>query len=601
MTATTGAVPPGRRPSIAQVVPDIPTFAVDDGFSYAIPNEMDIQIGSLVRVPLGGRTVRGYVVGVRSGPAAELKPISRITGSLPIFHPELLTTLRWLAVHYVAPLPVLLAKAGPPNLPGAPSRPQWPDVTAREPSPLRRVSAVAAAGGHERPHYLLGRGPWALPVESLLAPVLGAGRSALVVMPTVAEAEAMAESLREPFGDRVLTAYSALEPRVVTRIWSRAARWPGHVVVGTRELALWPVAGLGLSVVVEEGRRAMKDRQTPTLHVRESLRRRAAVERHGLVFFGHVPTTEVVASGMPVDRLGGTRVWPLVEVIDRTEEPPGAGLIASRTRRAIGATVDRNGRIFVFSHRRGYAPAFRCTSCRLVRRCDSCHARAGRAAECERCGAALGRCSECGQAQFEPLGAGADRIAELLGRTYDTGPVGSAAPVWVGTERDLPAVGGVDLAVVVDADGLIHAPHYRAGEDALRIMARVAATVAGGRGRRAIVQTGMPADPVIEALRHGDPLKYLEAELERRSLTRLPPAGEVIVVELSAPGAANRDLLELTDGRAELFGPAPHGDRFRWLIQGADLTQVRVGLRRLVQGWREAEIRVRVDVDPLDL
>ncbi len=181
------------------------------------------------------------------------------------------------------------------------------------------------------------------------------------------------------------------------------------------------------------------------------------------------------------------------------------------------------------------------------------------------------------------------------------GPVGSDRAVWVGTERDLPSARGVDLAVVVDADGLIHAPNYRAGEDALRLLARVAETVGPGSGRRAIVQTGRPEDPVITALRHGDPLKYLDEVVAARAATRLPPIGEVLVVELDNAQGADRQLRDLAEGRAEVFGPAPAGERQRWMVQGTDLRPLRIGLRSLVQEWRDGGRRVRVDVDPLDL
>lgn len=601
LTASSAADRARGGPAIAQIVPDLATFAVDDGFSYAIPAGMNVAVGSLVRIPLGGRTVRGYVVGTRDGATTRLKAIARVTGGPPVFDEALLATLRWLATHYVAPLAVLLAKTAPPNLPRTPKQPRWTVAVRSGSSPLSRVTGAAATGTHERPHYLLGRGGWASTIETLVASILEAERSAMVVMPTVAEAERLAQDLHPAFGNRVLTAFSAMEARERTAVWSLAASWPGHLLIGTREVALWPVTRLALTVVVEEGRRAMKERQTPTVHVRDALRRRAAIERHGLVLLGHVPTTEAVATGMPIERIGGTRVWPLVEIVDRNEEPPGAGIITSRSLRAIRTAVGGGKRVFVFTHRRGYAPAYRCTSCRLVRRCQTCESRAGRSNTCERCGAELGICIRCGNAQFEPLGAGAGRIAELLARTVETGGVGSSAPVWVGTERDLPGLTDVDLAVVVDADGLIHAPNYRAGEDALRTLARVASTLGSGRGRRAVIQTGLPSDPVIRALQHGDPLKYLEGELEQRAATQLPPAGEVIVLELSKAKTADANLRELVGTRAEVFGPAPYGERVRWLIQGRDLRGVRIGLRGLVQTWREAGIRVRVDVDPLEL
>jgi primosomal protein N' (replication factor Y) len=588
-------------PTIAQVVPAVPTFAVDDGFSYAIPPEMAVAVGSIVRVPLGGRRVRGYVTGLRTGDSDKLKPILRVSSPTPVFSAGLLETLRAIAVHYVAPLSVVLAKTAPPNLPGRPRPRQLPVVEVDQPSPLPKLTDQLAAHRHGRAHFLLGRTPWDDAVGALAAPILAAGRSVLVVMPTLAEMEALADGLESRFADRVVRAASAHEAKAVTAAWSRAARHSGLLVIGTREVAFWPVADLGLAIMVGEGRKGMKEKSSPTIHAREVLRRRAAIERFGLVLAGPVPTTETVAAGIPVVKAQGTRAWPLVEIVDRNEEPPGGSFFASRSMAAIRAVVDRGGRVFVFTHRRGYAPAFRCTRCRLVRTCPRCEARADRSPACGRCGTVLGLCVNCRGEAFEPLGAGAERIAEQVNRVVPAGPVGAEVPVWVGTERDLPAVRDVDLAVVVDADGLIHAPNYRAGEDALRLLARVAGTVGSGAGRRCMIQTGRPDDPVVGALRHGDPLKLLTAMLDERAATRLPPAGEVLVIELDVTGAADGEIRQLAGDRAEVFGPAEQAGRHRWMVQGSDLRSFRIGLRRLVHSWRDAGVRVRIDVDPLEL
>nr|MDJ0925024.1 hypothetical protein [Acidimicrobiia bacterium] len=113
MNAQTGSS--GARARIAQIVPELPTFAVDDGFAYAIPDDMkDVKVGSLVRVPLGSRRVRGFVVSIRPGDASELKPIISISGDMPVFDDNLLQVLRWAALHYVAPLAVLLGRSAPP-------------------------------------------------------------------------------------------------------------------------------------------------------------------------------------------------------------------------------------------------------------------------------------------------------------------------------------------------------------------------------------------------------------------------------------------------------------------------------------------------------
>ena len=103
----------------ARVVPDVATFAVDDGFWYSIPEHLndDLEVGSIVRVPLSGRRVRGWVVEIADSRPGKLKEIGGISGSKGVFDTRLLGGLQWTARHYVAPLSVLLARATPPNLP----------------------------------------------------------------------------------------------------------------------------------------------------------------------------------------------------------------------------------------------------------------------------------------------------------------------------------------------------------------------------------------------------------------------------------------------------------------------------------------------------
>ncbi|MFN2487139.1 MAG: hypothetical protein ABR609_11135, partial [Acidimicrobiia bacterium] len=44
----------------------MPTFSVDEGFWYSATE--GTELGSMVRVPLGGRRVRGYVVELSDRP-----------------------------------------------------------------------------------------------------------------------------------------------------------------------------------------------------------------------------------------------------------------------------------------------------------------------------------------------------------------------------------------------------------------------------------------------------------------------------------------------------------------------------------------------------
>jgi primosomal protein N' (replication factor Y) len=579
--------------AVVQVVPEVASFAVDDGFAYELPERFAarVAVGSMVRVPLGGRRVRGYVVGYRRDVPDRIKPILGVSGDLPVFTARLLETLRWTARHYVAPVAAVLGKAAPPNVPQRGG-----------------FSAYARAGEtHSKPgrdsRYLLGGAPWDTAVRIEAEPVLAANGSAVVIVPTFEEARRLAAGMQSVFADRVALASSRLPAKQVTAAWVRATTMPGTLLVATAEAAFWPVANLGRVIVVEEGRRAMKAKQTPTWHVREVMRKRAAIEGFPLTYLGSVPTVEAFTSNATVSPVRG-RVWPLVEIADRSEEPPGAGVLLERTRRAVHAVVASGGRVFVFTPRRGYAAAFRCVRCGTVRQCAECNSGPGRGAECVRCGAATGPCSECGGKRFAPIGAGAERVLEELARSLRgaAGTAGTGVAVEVGTERDLPGAGRFDLAVIVDGDGLLLAPHYRAAEDALRIMARVAALVERGRGKRCLVQTAMPDHGVFAALRHGSPVEFLEEAATERIEAGFPPAGEVIVVEVDRPPeGVDARLRELAGTDNAVFGPAVAGEHSRWLVQGRDLGGFRTLLRAAVQEWRDRRARVRIDVDPTEL
>lgn len=157
----------------------------------------------------------------------------------------------------------------------------------------------------------------------------------------------------------------------------------------------------------------------------------------------------------------------------------------------------------------------------------------------------------------------------------------------------------MDLVVVVDPDAAILAPNYRADEDALRLLARAVLAARPGRGRRALVQTALSGNRVFDALRSGNPLAFMSETLRKREESGFPPVGDLIALETDATDA--KPVLVDAAGDGSLLGPAREGERDRWLIQGRDLSDVRLRLRSAVQHLRDGGARVRVDVDPVDL
>ena len=557
-------------------------------------------MGAIVRVPLAARRVRGYVVGVEpisESEVDELKDVRAISSDIPVFTAAMLPTLVWAAEYYVAPLARVLAKTAPPNLPKRPPPPALPGIPPTD-RPLSDVAAAAAGDGPSQSVQAVAGTRWTELIRGAITAPLRAGKSVLIAAPTVVEVARLAAGLRYDLGARVVEVADQSDAEV-TAAWSKAATTGGLAVVGTMRVLWWPVRNLSMVVLVEEGRPGMKERQTPTVVAARLARVRAAHEGLQLVGLGRVPTIESLHERPEMVRAPG-RLWGPVQVVDRTEDPPGQGLLAERVRAAIAGTASRGGRVFLFTHRRGYAPAARCVKCRLLRSCPRCGARPDHRTSCSRCETELGGCSSCGGTRFEPLGAAVGRVTEEVRRLVGdrVGDMSAGRQVMVGTEADLVAVPEVDLAVVVDADGLVRGATYRAAEDALGVLARVGATVRGGGRARMMLQTADIRQPVYEALRRADPFAFLKDELAIRKRLSLPPFGEVMVVEVA--GTDDGSILDDALEAAIVYGPARAGDRLRWMVQGGDLTGVKRKLRKAAVRLRRQGLRVRVDADPRD-
>ncbi|MGI6591515.1 MAG: replication restart helicase PriA [Eggerthellaceae bacterium] len=111
---------------LASVILDIPTQALDDAFTYAVPDGMDeAQIGCAVSVPFGRRAAIGFVLDIREAdPEAEasdlpfdpkrLKSIHQVL-SQSYFNEDGAACARFLAHRYVAPLSTCIRLFTPPG------------------------------------------------------------------------------------------------------------------------------------------------------------------------------------------------------------------------------------------------------------------------------------------------------------------------------------------------------------------------------------------------------------------------------------------------------------------------------------------------------
>ena len=102
---SSGASPPDAT-LVASVQPLVPAWRVDRTFDYTVPEALAarVQVGSLVRVELGHRKVRGIVTSLDPRPASDaLSPILSLVVDVPIAPAPLTELFDWIARRYVVP------------------------------------------------------------------------------------------------------------------------------------------------------------------------------------------------------------------------------------------------------------------------------------------------------------------------------------------------------------------------------------------------------------------------------------------------------------------------------------------------------------------
>lgn len=84
--------------TVAKVIVDISTSAVDKIFDYLIPPDMPLQIGDRVNVPFGNKTIEGYVIDIASQDESKykLKYISERLDAEPIIISEMLELMHYM-------------------------------------------------------------------------------------------------------------------------------------------------------------------------------------------------------------------------------------------------------------------------------------------------------------------------------------------------------------------------------------------------------------------------------------------------------------------------------------------------------------------------
>jgi primosomal protein N' (replication factor Y) len=414
-------------------------------------------------------------------------------------------------------------------------------------------------------HGVTGSGKTAVYLAAMKA-VLGAGRSAIMLVPEIGLTPAVAAQLHQTFGDEVAILHSALTDAERAEQWHRIQRGQARAVVGTRSAVFAPVSDLALIVVDEEHDGSYKQEETPRYNARDVAVMRAKMSDATVILGSATPSLESFRNSQSgkyqlielADRVE-QRPLPEVEIVDMRQEflETGQSPVISRKLAAeIGERLARREQIIVLLNRRGYAPIVLCRSCGETVQCSNCaialtHHKRERRLQCHYCGymqPVPQRCSNCDSEYVYFIGAGSEKLEELLHSMFPQARIGRLDRDTVRNRHDFERVlgafhaGDLDLLVgtqmiakghdvhgvtlvgVVGADAALGFPDFRAAERTFQLLAQVAGRA--GRGAspgKVILQALFPEHYAVQFAARHDYAGFYDKELRFRTWMQYPP------------------------------------------------------------------------------
>lgn len=567
---------------IARVVPDV--TGLDKQFDYIVPDSMfeRVRVGSIVRVPLGPRKVRGWVIRLSDrSDVTGLKAIAAFVGLGP--RPDEVSLAEWAAHRWFGPLRAVLTTASPGTVvPAAVRRPQSAPPQSADGGVAR---AVPAPGLHRL-------APCTDPLEMILgAASLG---PLLLCCPSTDDAARLAARLRR----------SGLRTALMPRDWALAAGGC-DVVIGSRAAVWAPCPRLAGVMVLDEHDETLQEERSPTWHARDVAIERASRAGAACWLVSPAPSLEAFAwcDGTPhlASRNDERAGWPIVQVVDLDEQhSPVRSLV---TRELLDLSAASQGHVVAVLNTKGRARRLVCKACSNRVRCSECGAAASLdssgGVSCGRCAARRPAvCESCGSTRLSAVGLGISRlrddlaaatrrtVVEVSGSTPDDDVHGAPGnTLFIGTEAVLHRVRRALAVVFLDFDDELLAPRFRAAEEAMTLLVR-AARLVGPRsaGGRVVVQTRVPSHEVLQAAVHADPGRITQAEMQRRRALRMPPVWSVAQIR----GEAAEDWLG-----SVLVPDIAGSPETGWLVRAESPDALADILHSL--GPRPAGVRVLVD------
>jgi len=412
----------------------------------------------------------------------------------------------------------------------------------------------------------------------LIADALKEGKQALYLLPEMAVTTQITERLKRIFGNKLMIYHSGCSDNEQVEVWLHLLQSDEPaVVLGMRSAVFLPFAKLGLVIVDEEQEPSYKQQDpAPRYHARNVAMALAKMHGAKTLLGSAAPSLESylwayqgVYGFVRLQNRYGDAAMPQVEIADirdlRRKRRMRDTLFSPALREKTETALAKGEQVILFQNRRGFAPFVICPDCGETPRCVNCdvsmtYHKQSRRLVCHYCGYSSDlptACSKCGSREIKMTGFGTEKIEEEAAMLFPTAKIArldidtvktrnayariiadfeqGKTQILIGTQMITKGLdfSNVTVTGILDADGMMNIPDFRAYERAFHVMLQAA----GRAGRRnstgsVVMQTSQADNPLINSILHLDYDSMASMQLKERHTFRYPPYKRLIYIIL---------------------------------------------------------------------
>ena len=414
--------------------------------------------------------------------------------------------------------------------------------------------------------------------SKLIQEVLDEKKQVLFLVPEIGLTTQLIERLKVVFGSYLVVYHSRFSANERVEAWYRVLNSTTEplLIIGVRSSVFLPFSNLGLVIVDEEHEQTYKQYEpAPRYHARDT----AVVLAHSFkakVLLGSATPSLETYNNAKQGKFGLVELkkrhqnvqLPAIELIDlqkKYKKRQMDGHFSDRLLEGIQDTLDAGEQVILFQNRRGYSSTQNCLTCGYVPQCTQCdvsltYHKHTKQLRCHYCGYQIAEqlaCRACESTNLSTKGLGTEQVELELKALFPKVNIGrmdqdttrgkfghqkiiaqfenQELSILVGTQMLAKGLDfkNVSLVGVMNADGLLFYPDYRAHERTYQLLSQVSGRSGRSAKRgRVMIQSFNPLHQILQQVSMNNYIEMFQEQLQERKQHKYPPFCKLILFTL---------------------------------------------------------------------